>query len=152
MHHPFLSCCKLWYGTNGICYDFVQRETWHLEFYFQKNAKMKSSSMIAFPTKAIWHYTKYKTLVICCLVSHWALSNYLWPLLRFSSCTHDQDSHTPTNKMLTLTRRVTTKTCFSIHQINTPLIFFMSLSKKFICQKKVWAMLKNKKKERQYPC
>ena len=73
----------------------------------------------------------------------------LWPLLRFSSCTHDQDKRTPTNKLLTLTLRVTLKHAFFIYQIITPFIYHVSLSQKFHVPKRiVWAMLKKGKKRK----
>ena len=73
----------------------------------------------------------------------------LWPLLRFLSCTDDQDTRTPINKLLTFTLRVTQKHAFSIHQIITPFIYHVSLSQKFHVPKIiVWAMLKKEEKRR----
>ena len=134
MHAPFLSCCELWYGTNRICYDFVLRETWHPEISFSKKLKFKSSSMVMNTYQG--HMTWYSNLNLSHMLLVWSLSfvKLLWPLLRFSSCIHDQDTRTPTNKLLNLTLRVTHKYTFSIHQIITPFIYHVSL-KKFICQK-----------------
>ena len=71
----------------------------------------------------------------------------LWPLLRFLSCAHDQDTRTPTNKLLTLTLRVTQKRAYSVHQIITPLVYHESLFLKFhMPKRKVWAVLKKEKK------
>ena len=56
-------------------------------------------------------------------------------------------TRTPTNKLLTLTLRVTQKHAFSIHQIITPFIYHKSLSLKFHMPKRiVWAMLKKEEK------
>ena len=55
---------------------------------------------------------------------------------------HDQNSRTPTNKMLTLIQRVTQKHAFSIHQINTPFICHESFSPEFSYAKKYRAMIK----------
>ena len=75
MHAPFLSCCVLWYGTNKICYDFVLRETWHLEILLSKMLKFNLPQWLWIPSKAIWHDIQIQTLVICYLLLHWALSN-----------------------------------------------------------------------------
>ena len=112
-HASFLSCCKLWYGTNRIWYNFVLIETGHAEFSILKMLKFKVPQWLWISTKAIWHDIHVETLVICYLLLHWALSNYLWPLLRFSSCAHDQDTRPLTNKQLTLTLKVTQKLVFS---------------------------------------
>ena len=128
-HAPFLSCCEIWYGTNRICYDFVLRETRHPEFSIFKMLKFKVPQWLWIPTKAIWHNSNSNPSHMLLV---WALSfvKLLWPLLRFLSCAHDQDTRTPTNKMLTLTLRVTQKHAFSIHQNNTPFILScISLSK-----------------------
>ena len=80
----------------------------------------------------------------------WALSfvKLLGTVLRFSSSTHHKDTRTPTNKLLTLTLRVTQKYIFSIHQIITPFIYHVSLSQKFHVPKRiVWAMLKKEGKK-----
>ena len=118
MHAPFLSCCEIRYGTNRIYNDFVLRGTWHPEILFLKMLKFKSSSMIMNTYQG--HMTWYSNSNLSHMLLVWALSfvKLLWPLLRFSSCTHDQDSRTHTNKLLTLTLRVTQKHDFSIHQIN----------------------------------
>ena len=76
MHDPFLSYCKMWYGANRICYDFVLRETRHLEFSFQKKLKIKSFSMIIkYLRKPYDMIHLYKPLVTCYLFDHWVLSN-----------------------------------------------------------------------------
>ena len=112
IHAPFLSCCELWYGTNRIYYDFVLRETWHSKILLSKMLKFKSSSMIMNTYQG--HMTWYSNSNLSHMLLVWSLSfvKLLWPLLRFSSCTHDQDTHTPTIQLLTLTLRVTQKTCF----------------------------------------
>ena len=109
---------------------------------------MKSSSMIAFPTKAIWHYTKYKTLVICCLFSHWALSNCYDPCW--------DSRHAPIIK----TRVYPQINCWLLHwELHKNMSFrplnnysihcIMSLSQKFYMPKRiVWAMLNKKKKRK----
>ena len=133
---PFLSCCPLWYGTNRIYYDFVLRETWHPKILFSKMLKFKSSSMIMNTYEG--HVTWYSNSNLCHMLLVWALSfvKLLLPLLRFSSCTHDQDTRTPTNKLLTLTLRVTQKHAFLVHQNNYSIhLSCVSLSKIFICQK-----------------
>ena len=97
------------------------------------------------------HMTWYSNLNLSHMLLVWSLSfvELLWPLLRFSSCIHDQDTRTPTNKLLTLTRRVTQKTCLSVHHKKLLHSFIMSLSQKFHVPKRiVWAMLKNKKREK----
>jgi hypothetical protein len=141
MHDPFLSCYKLWYGTNRIYYDFVLRATWYPEIFFLKNAKIKSLSMIMNTHQG--HMTWYSNSNLSHMLLVWALNfvKLLWPVLRFSSCTHDQDTHTPINKMLTLTLRVTHNMHFSVHQNNTPftLSWFLSL-KSFICQKERYGL------------
>ena len=96
------------------------------------------------------HMTKFKTFVICYLLLHWALSNCLWPLLRFSSCTHDQDSRTPTNKMLTLTLRITHKHVFPPTKIITPFIYHVSLSQKLSYAKKNSMGYAKKRKEKMF--
>jgi hypothetical protein len=130
MHDPFLSCCKLWYGTNRICYDF----------YF-KNAKIRSSSMITNTYQG--HMAWYSNSNLSHMLLVWALSfvKLLWPMLRFSSCTHDHDTRTPTNKLLTLTLRVTHNMDSSVHHIITPftLSWYLSL-KSFICQKESYGL------------
>ena len=113
--------------------------------------KYKSSSMIMNTYQG--HMTWYSNSNLSHMLLVWSLSfvKLLWPLLRFSSCTHDQDTCTPTNKPLTLTLRVTQKQDFSNHQIITPFIYHVSLSKKFHMPKRiVWAMLKKGKKK--MPC
>ena len=135
MHAPFLSCCEIWYGTNRICYDFVLRETWHLEVSFSKNAKIQKFlndyEYLPRPYDMIYIQNLSHMLLV------WALSfiKLLGTVLRFSLSTHDQDTRTPTNKLLTLTLRVTQK-CLSVHQIITPFILScIPLLKNFICQK-----------------
>ena len=55
----------------------------------------------------------------------------------------------PQIKLLTLTLRVTQKHAFSIHQINTPFVYHVSLSQKFDMPKRiVWAMLKKEKEKK----
>ena len=70
----------------------------------------------------------------------------LWPFLRFSSCTPNQHSRTPTNKMLTLTLRVTQKQVFfcppNKYSIYLSWVF---LSKVFIYQKEYGAILKKER-------
>ena len=126
MHAPFLSCCEIWYDTNRIYYDFVLRETWHPKILLSKMLKSKVSQWLWIPTKAIWH-DLHSNLSHMLLVITLSFVKLLWPLLRFSSCTHDQDTRTSTNKMLTLTLRVTQKHAFSIHQIISPFIYHESL-------------------------
>ena len=112
------------------------------DFIF-KNAKIQSSTMIMNTYQG--HMTRYPNSNLSHILLVWALSFFklLWPLLRFSSCTHDPDSCTPTNKLLTLTLRVTHKHAFSVHQIITPFIYHVSLSNFFHMPKWiVWAMLK----------
>ena len=76
----------------------------------------------------------------------------LWPLLRFSSCTYDQDTCTPTNKLLTLTLRVTQKHVFSVHQIITPFtLSCVSLSKTSYAKKNSTGYASKGEKEK-YPC
>ena len=127
MHAPFLSCCELWYGTNRICYDFVLRETRHPEFSISKMLQFKVPQWLWIPTKAIWHDIQIKTLVICYLYSHWVLSN---------CCDPCRDSRTLTNKMLTLTIRVTQKHVFYPPKIKTSFICHESLSLKLSYAKK----------------
>ena len=70
----------------------------------------------------------------------------LWPLLRFLSCTHDQDSRTPTIKMLTLIPRVMQKHVFHLPKIKTSFICHESFSPKFsYAKKKYEAMLKKER-------
>jgi len=141
MHAYFLSCCKLWYGTNRICYDFVLRETWHPEFYFQnakKNEKFLNDS-ISYQGH-MTHIQIQKNLCHMLLVFTLSFVILLWPLLRFLSCTHDQDSRTPINKMLTLTLRVTQKHAFPFTKINTPFIWHEYLSQKFLCAKRKYGL------------
>ena len=148
MHAPFLSCCQLWYGTNGITMTLFQ-ETLDIRRFHFKNAKIKSSSMITNTYQG--HMTWFKIQYLSHMLLVWALSfvKLLWPMLRFSSCTHDQDTHTPTNKLLTLTLKVTQKHAFSVHQIITPFVYHVSLSQKFHVPKRiVWAMLKKEEKKK----
>ena len=151
---PFLSCCELWYGTNRICYDFVLRETWHPEILLSKMLKSKLLQWLWIPTNAIWHDIQIQNLSHMLLV--WSLSfvKLLWPLLRFSSCTHDQDTRIPTNKLLTLTLRVMQKHIFFVHQIITPFIYHVSFSQKFSYAKKnsMGYAKKRERKEKKYPC
>ena len=109
--------------------------------------KFKVPQWLWIPTKAIWQYSN-SNLSHMLLVITLRFVKLLWPLLRFSSCTHDQDTRTPTNKMLTLTLRVTQKHAFFVHQIITPFIYHVSLSQKFHVPKRiVWAMLKKRKRK-----
>ena len=71
MPDPFLGCCKIWYGTNRICYDFVRRETWHPEFSFQKLKSKKFLNDYEIPTKAIWHdysHTNLSSYATCLII------------------------------------------------------------------------------------
>jgi hypothetical protein len=113
MHAPFLSCCELCYGTNRICYDFVLGETWHPKILFSKkmlNSKVPKWSWI--PTKAIWHDNQNSNLSHMLLIWSSSFVKLLWPMFRFLSCIHDQDTRPPTNKLLTLTLTVMQKHAF----------------------------------------
>ena len=114
-----------------------------------KMLKSKVPQWFWIPTKAIWHDIQIQNPSHMLLV--WALNfvKLLRPVLRFSSCSHDQDTRTPTNNLLTLTLRVTQKHAFSVHQIITPFIYHVSLSQKFHVPKRiVWAMLKKEKEKK----
>ena len=76
----------------------------------------------------------------------------LWPLLRFSSCTHDQDTRTPTNKLLTLTLRVMHKYAFSIHQNNYSIHLSCPSLSKISCDKKNSMGYAKKREKEKYPC
>jgi len=112
MHDPCLSCCELWYGTNRICYDFVLRETWHPAILLSKMLKIKSSSMIMNTYQG--HMTWFKIQNLSHMLLVWTLSfiKLLWPSLRFSSCTHDQDTRTLINKTVDSYTESYAKTCF----------------------------------------
>ena len=88
------------------------QETLDIRRFHFKNAKIKSSSMITNTYQG--HMTWFKIQYLSHMLLVWALSfvKLLWPLLRLSSCTHDQDTRTPTNKLLTLTLRVMQKHIF----------------------------------------
>jgi hypothetical protein len=62
----------------------------------------------------IWSYMT-KTFHICLLLCV-EFYHVLWPLSRDVLCSQNQNSRTPTNKMLTLALRVTQKHVFSVHQ------------------------------------
>ena len=122
------------------------------DFIF-KNAKIKSSSMIMNTHQG--HMTWYSNSNLSHMLLVWALSyvKLLWPVLRFSSCAHDQDTRTPTNKLLTLTLRVTQKHAFFVHQIITPFIYHVSLSQRFSYAKKnSMGYAKKRRKRKKYPC
>ena len=75
-------------------HDFVSSKTWHLEFYF-KNAKNTSSSMIYITYQS--RYDLFSTYINSShMLSVFMVSfvKLLWPMLRFFSYTHDQDSRT----------------------------------------------------------
>ena len=111
-----------------------------------KNTKIQSSSMIMNTYQG--HMTWYSNSSLSHMLLVWSLSfvKLLWPLLRFSSCTHDQDTRTPINKLQTLTLRVTHKHAFSVHQIITPFIYYESLFQKVSYAKRiVWAILKKER-------
>ena len=112
MHAPFLSCCNLWYGTNRICYDFVLRETWHPEISFSKMLKFKSFSMVMNTYQGHMTWYPNSNLSHMLLVITLSFVKLVWPLLRFSSCTHDQDTRTPTNKIADFYTESYAKTCF----------------------------------------
>ena len=100
------------------------------------------------------HMTWYSKSNLSHILVVWSLSfvKLLWPLLRFLSCTHDQDTRTPTNKLLTLTLRVTQKHAFSVHQIITPFVYHVSLSQKFSYAKKnSMSYAKNEKRKISMP-
>ena len=62
----------------------------------------------------------------------WALSfvKLLWPLLRFSSCTHDQDTRTPTKSITDSYSESYAKTCFFCPPNNYSIrVSWVSLSK-----------------------
>ena len=130
---------------NRICYDFVLRETWHPEFSFKKMLKSKVPQWSWIPTMAIC-LDSNTNLSHMLLIFTLSFVKLLWPLLRFSSCTHDQDLRTPTNKMLTLTLKVTQKHVVRLPKIKTPFICHESFSPKFfICRKEVWGYAKKKR-------
>ena len=127
-----------------MSYDMVQRNLLWLcpkrnltswVFIFQ-NAKIQKflNDDMSYQSHMMLYTTK--TLLICYLLSCWALSNCLWPLLRFSPCTHDQDSRTPTYKNDNSYTKSYPKTCFfGPPKIKTPFICHDSFSPKFfICQ------------------
>jgi hypothetical protein len=61
------------------------------------------------------------------LVLMMSFVKFLWPMLRFFSCTYDQDSRTPTKNANSYTESYT-KTCISIHQNKNSIIHVMNLS------------------------
>ena len=149
MHAPFLSCCELWYGTNRIYYDFVLRKTWYPEILLSKMQKSKVPQWLWIPTKAIWHDIQNQNLSRMLLV--WALNfvKLLWPLLRFSSCTHDQDTRAPTNKIADSYTESYAQTCFFRPLNNYSIQFIICPSQKIHMPKRiVWAMLKKEKKQK----
>ena len=135
----------IWYKRNSLW--FCSKRNWTSGDFILKNAKIQSSQWSWIPTKETWHDIQNSNPSHMLLV--WALSfvKLLWPLLRFSSCTHDQDSHIPINKMLTPTLRVTQKHAFFVHQNNYSIHLSCVLVKKFHMPKRiVWAMLKKGRK------
>ena len=107
--------------------------------------KSKVLQWLWIPTRAIWYDSNHNPSHML-LIFTLSFVKLLWPLLRFSSCTHDQDSRTPTNKMLTLTPRVTQKHVFRPPKIKTPFIYHESFSPKFsYAKKKYGAMLKKER-------
>ena len=110
--------------------------------FILKMLKSKVPQWLWIPTTAIWHHSN-ANLSHMLLIFTLSIVKLVWPLLRFSSCTHDQDSRTPTNKMLTLTPTVTQKHVFHPPKIKTPFICHESFSPKFSYAKnKYGAMLK----------
>ena len=86
---------------------------------------------------------KFKTLVICCLNSHWVLTNWCDP------CTNSR--HTPMIKihvhphikMITLTLRVTQKHAFSVHlKKHHSFVLSLSLQRFSYAKREVWGYAK----------
>jgi hypothetical protein len=88
----YLSSCLTWYREIDIAMTLFQRNTYHLEISISK-LQIKSFSMIKIPTKAIWHI-HIQNLSHMLLVFKVSFVKLLWPMLRFFSYTHDQDSRT----------------------------------------------------------
>ena len=132
----FSKLLQVWYGTNRICYDFVLRETWNPEIFTFKNAKIQKFhndyEYLPRPYDMIYIQNLSHRLLVITL----SFVKLLWPLLRFSSCTHDQYTRTPTNKIAdSYTKKI-------LHSL-----YHVSLSQKnFMCQRIVWAMLKKEGK------
>ena len=113
--------------------------------FILKILKLKVPQWLWIPTTAIW-LDSIQNLSHMLLIFTLSFVKLLWPLLRFSPCTHDQDSRTPTNKMLTLTLRVTQKhVIFCPPNKNSIHLSWVLLSKVFICQKKVWGYAKKER-------
>ena len=130
--------------VDRICYDFILTETWWPEFSF-KNAKFKKFhndyELLPWPYDIIPIQNPSHMLLIFTL----SFVKLLWSLLRFSSCTHDQDSRTPIIKKLTLTLRVTQKHVFHPPKYKNSVHLSWALhSKVFICQKEYGAILKKR--------
>ena len=136
MHAPFLSCCELWYGTNRICYDFILRKTRHLEFSISKTLKFKVPQWLWIPTKAIWQYSIYETLVICYLLLHWTLSNCCDPCWDSRHAPMIKTHVHPQINCWLLHWELHTNMLFRSNKIITPFVYHVCVSLKiFMCQK-----------------
>ena len=99
------------------------------------------------------HMTWYtfKTLVICYLSDHWALSNCCDPCWDSRHAPMIKTHVHPQIKLLILTLRVTQKHAFFAHQNNYSVHFIMCLSlsiKIHVPKRRIWAMLKTEREKR----
>jgi hypothetical protein len=148
-HAPFLSCCKLWYGTNRICYDFVLRETWHPEISFSKMLKSKVPQWLWIPTKAIWHDIQIQNLshATCLSIELCQIVVTRVEILIM----HPWSRHTYTHKKTANSYTESyAQHAFSVHQNNTPftLSWYLSLIVSY-AKKKVMGYVKKREKN---PC
>ena len=129
----------IWYKQN-LLWLCSERDLTSEDFIFKKMLKFKSSSMIKNTYQGYMTTYTCKTLVICYLLLHWALSNCLWPLLRFSSCAHDQDTCIPTNKTIDSYIESYAKHVIPPTKIITPFIYLESLFLKFHMPKRKYRL------------
>ena len=114
--------------------------------FISKNTKIQSSSMIMNTYQGHMTWFNFKTLVICYLFEHWALSNCCDPSWdsrhapKIKTHVHPQINYKLLHWELRKNMSFHPPNNYSIH------LSWVSLSKVSYAKIKVWAMLKN------YPC